>query len=111
MKPTNQNEDTTVDPLNLETCRQVGFEHARMIPQCNLECVHDGMDESEAYDACMAEWSEAEENSRQFSPFEFTAHELNEAPNSEEAWEAFDEGIADAFKAGWNYVLRRYTFK
>ena len=54
---------------------------------------------------------EAESNSRDFSPFEFTAHEFNslddesedededEVENkvtSEEAWEAFEEGVGDA---------------
>ena len=49
---------------------------------------------------------EAEANSRQFSPFEFTANELNEAgegddenPSSDELWEAFEAGTADAIRA------------
>ena len=57
---------------------------------------------------------EAESNSRDFSPFEFTAHEFNslddesededevEVENkvtSEEAWEAFEEGVGDAIAA------------
>lgn len=54
----------------------------------------------------------AESNSRQFSPFEFTAHEFNSAETdengnwnpdlegaSEELWEAFDHGINDAIAA------------
>lgn len=50
---------------------------------------------------------EAESNSRQFSPFEFTAHEFNSADGengenegaSESLWEAFDAGIADSIFA------------
>lgn len=53
------------------------------------------------------------DNSRDFSPFEFTAHWLNEhgseyseredddddAPSAEACWEAFEEGTADAIRA------------
>lgn len=38
---------------------------------------------------------EAEQSARDFSPFEHIAHKLNEAVNSETAWERFDEGITD----------------
>jgi hypothetical protein len=48
----------------------------------------------------------AESNSRQFSPFEFTAHEFNSAgegddgnASSEELWEAFEQGASDAIAA------------
>jgi len=47
-------------------------------------------------DACHA----AESNSRDFSPFEFIAHEFNSAEeNSEELWEAFEQGASDAISA------------
>lgn len=41
--------------------------------------------------------SESESINRDFSPFEFTAHEINSLPEfeSEEAWEDFDEGISE----------------
>jgi hypothetical protein len=52
------------------------------------------------------------DNSRDFSPFEFTAHEFNQhpseysereegddTPTSEEMWEAFEAGTADAIAA------------
>lgn len=49
---------------------------------------------------------QAESNGRDFSPFEFTAHHLNEygegsedMPSADEMWSAFDEGIADAINA------------
>lgn len=60
----------------------------------------------------------AESNSRQFSPFEFTAHEFNSAETdkdgkwnpdlegtSEELWNAFDAGISDSISAD----LAEYT--
>jgi hypothetical protein len=55
---------------------------------------------------------DAESNSRQFSPFELTAHEFNSAEEdedgnhdpdlegrSEELWEAFEAGISDSISA------------
>lgn len=51
--------------------------------------------------------SEAESNGRDYSPFEFTASEINsldiegEEGDSEIAWNAFDEGISEAFEAEW----------
>lgn len=42
----------------------------------------------------------AESNSRDFSPFEFTAHEFNsDEENSEALWEAFEAGTADSIRA------------
>jgi len=44
---------------------------------------------------------QAEENSRSYSPFEFTAHEFNQAGESESEalWEAFENGTSDAIFA------------
>ena len=48
----------------------------------------------------------AESNSRDYSPFEFTAHEFNsDEENSESLWEAYDAGIADSIFAD----LESYT--
>lgn len=51
----------------------------------------------------------AEENSRQFSPFEFTAKEFNEMEYSEEVWDIYDSGVAagirDAVNALVNEIL------
>lgn len=55
---------------------------------------------------------EAESNGRDFSPFEFTAHELNELEDSGtkpyDVWEVFDDGInkgiAAALKKRWKTV-------
>lgn len=49
---------------------------------------------------------DAADTSRCYSPFEFTAHEFNEAgegddenPSSDRLWEAFEQGTADAICA------------
>lgn len=50
---------------------------------------------------------EAESNSRQYSPFEFTAHEINSDDDSEGLWEAFEAGANDAIAAD----LRGYSYE
>ena len=54
----------------------------------------------------------AESNSRDFSPFEFTAHEFNRLGDeeeseisSDEAWEAFEAGVGDSI----SHDLSSYT--
>lgn len=37
---------------------------------------------------------EGEQNSRQFSPFEFLAHDINDSRDPEGVWEAYDQGVA-----------------
>lgn len=60
-------------------------------------------DEDEIDDALIEDSYSAEENNRQYTPFEFTAKEINDRPDSEEAWDAFssgiDKGIADEVAA------------
>jgi hypothetical protein len=41
---------------------------------------------------------ESEENARQYTPFEFTASEINGTENSEDYWQSFDEGIAEGIE-------------
>jgi hypothetical protein len=54
----------------------------------------------------------SEGNSRQFSPFEFTAHDLNVDPDrSEGLWDAFDSGVAQGIKAGVRKCLKRWDWR
>ena len=46
-------------------------------------------------DACF----EAESQGRDYSPFEFIAHEFNEPDDADMLWEAFEIGIGDAIMA------------
>lgn len=50
----------------------------------------------------------AEENNRSYSPFEFTAKEINDLDYSDEAWTAFDEGINAGFEANWKSRADQY---
>ena len=52
---------------------------------------------SEFKEAYMEKLNEAEENYRQFSPFEFFVFALNSREDADEAWEAYGEGISRAF--------------
>lgn len=52
---------------------------------------------------------ETESNDRQFSPFELTAYELNEQDDSEELWEAFEDGISDGIAETIAKRLESYT--
>lgn len=58
---------------------------------------------SDAEDKLLNWAYDAEENNRQFTPFEFTAHEFNSRDDSEACWEAYqsgiDQGISDEVKA------------
>jgi hypothetical protein len=48
---------------------------------------------------------EAESQGRDYSPFEFIAHEFNESDDADMLWEAFEIGIGDAIMAD----LAEYT--
>lgn len=74
---------------------QLGRAHGVDIPTYNYV---EGMTEDEFFDACY----KAEENSRQYTPFEFTANLLNKSRYSDENWDAFDKGIADVFQEYWD---------
>lgn len=50
-----------------------------------------------AHNGTREEAYEAEENGRQYSPFEFTAHAINSLPWFDDAWDAFQEGIDEVF--------------
>ena len=50
---------------------------------------------------------ESEQNARDFSPFEFTAHEINTGRNPEGQWDAYDNGVEAGIKAGIKKRLAR----
>jgi len=48
----------------------------------------------------------AESGSRDYSPFEFIAHEFNESDDANELWEAFESGVADSIR----FDLKSYSY-
>ncbi len=88
-----------------------GYYWMRTIPENNYRkpfqhCIEQGFswDEEEVFikEAAFNEFFEAEQNQRQFTPFEFTARELNELAETEsyDPWEVFEEGC-DAYCEQW----------
>jgi hypothetical protein len=75
---------------------EIGSKLPRHIDYQGLGTIETAQDQADAMQMLA---SEAESSNRDFSPFEFTAHELNEREDSEDAWEAYDSGIADGINA------------
>ena len=64
--------------------------------------------EQDQMDAMELMASESESNDRSFTPFEHTAHEINEHENADELWEAFDEGILEGIRSNIKKRMDQY---
>ena len=95
----------------LERAYRMGWNHGHGFACNNLPSIGDAIDRSMDWIGLgkvvtadnIAEYHEllcfaAETNSRDFSPFEFIAHEFNKSEDSESLWEAFESGIADSIR-------------
>lgn len=83
-----------------EELENEGYRVGEQIAQANSPDPVDDMmelDRETFKEIFMEELTEAEENYRCYSPFEFFAKDLNEREDRDEAWEAYDEGISRAF--------------
>lgn len=60
---------------------------------------YDTVTEANQYHVWEMFCGEAERNDRQFSPFEVTAHELNELRKPYDVWEVFEAGISASITA------------
>jgi hypothetical protein len=96
---------------NLERAYRMGWKHGHGIACHNLPSIGDAIDRSIDWvglgklvtEENIAEYHEllcfaAESASRDYSPFEFVAHEFNESDDAESLWEAFEAGIADSIR-------------
>ena len=94
---------------NLERAYRLGWNHGHGIACHNVPSIGDAIDRSIDWIGLgktvtlenIAEYHEAlcfaaESGSREYSPFEFIAHEFNESDDSEALWEAFESGVADS---------------
>jgi hypothetical protein len=83
----------------------MGYNRGYGIASCreSKDSEFDGLDYNEARDKFMQDCYEAEDNSRQFSPFEFTARELNDLIDTKpyDPWWVFDDGIYAGMDKGW----------
>lgn len=105
---------------NLENAYRLGWNHGHGIACHNVPSIGDSIDRSVDWIGLgktvtaenVAEYHEAlcfaaESNSRDFTPFEFIAHEFNESQDSESLWEAFEAGVADSIREdlkGYSYA-------
>jgi len=105
---------------NLERAYRLGWNHGHGIACHNVPSIGDKICPSIDWVGLgktvtpenIAEYHEAlcfaaESASREYSPFEFTAHEFNESDDSESLWEAFEAGIADSIREdlkGYSYA-------
>ncbi len=46
------------------------------------------------------------EHYRQFSPFEFTAKEFNDADDPDEMWEQYERGVLNGAIAGYQFIMQ-----
>ena len=88
--------------LTLEELYEIGYETGERILDANAsELPVIGTPGTHAEDA--EDWRDevknmahdAEENMRCFSPFEFFAKDLNDRDDPDEAWDSYDEGVAE----------------
>lgn len=92
--------------------KEWGYNHAQGIPENNYDrpfehCIEQGFnwenDQELIQGTAFNEFYEAESNSRQFSPFEFTAKDLNDMRDDKpyDVWEVFEEGIDKYYREWW----------
>lgn len=103
----------------LERAYRLGWNHGHGIACHHVPSIGDSIDRSVDYVGLgktvtaenIAEYHEllcfaAESNSREYSPFEFVAHEFNESDDANELWEAFESGVADSIR----FDLKGYSY-
>lgn len=92
---------TQFDEISFETklfeIKAEGFHHGKDLVMYNIHDVEltEEMDLDEYKDAAITLAWEADEGSRQYSPFEFFAKELNDSEDPDAAWAAYEEGIGE----------------
>lgn len=110
------------DP-NLERAYLMGRNHGHGIACHNVPSIGDSIcrsidwiglgktvTEENAKDYHEALCFAAESGSRDFSPFEFVAHELNESEDSEDLWAAFEAGVSDSIRTDLqSYSIEDYS--
>lgn len=80
---------------------EIGSEVPKHLDWIGIGAVEDVADQIDAWEVYCYE---SESNDRQFSPFEFTAKEINESRWPDEYWTAFDDGI----RAGIHAYRRKH---
>lgn len=94
--------------LDLNELAAIGKAHGRSLFDCNINGmdITDAMDYDDLQDTVHCYCAEADENYRCYSPFEFFCKELNDAENSEEAWQAYEDGISEGVQEAFDEWFR-----
>lgn len=77
---------------------QDGFNHGQDLVTYNINDVEECEDKNEFRDRIIAACWEADDNYRQYSPFEFFCNELNNCEDPDLAWELYENGISDGIE-------------
>ncbi len=84
--------------MNQKEAKSAGYNRGKGIVEAMEDLPAD-------YDLALDELYASEENSRQYSPFEFTAYELNAGKYPDELWATFEEGITEAFEDALEEII------
>lgn len=93
----------------LQSVYQEGFRHGQALVRFNINDIEECEDENEFKDKITALCWEADDNYRQYSPFEFFCNELNNCENPEAAWDVYERGIADGIEDELNAFVTEKT--
>lgn len=87
--------------IDINEVYEIGFRHGQSLFDCNIYDVSTKnlLTLDEFKERIRAICWEADDGYRQYSPFEFFCRDMNDAPNSEEAWESYEKGIGDGVEA------------
>lgn len=86
-----------------------GFNHGHHLVRFNIYDVEERENKNEFKDKITALCWEADDNYRQYSPFEFFCNELNNCEDPEAAWNAYERGIADGIEDELNAFVTEKT--
>lgn len=84
--------------MTLKDAYEIGRWKGAEFAVYNLENYPQGVDLETLTEICL----QAEENARQFSPFEFFAKECNESKNPDRTWEEYERGLSVGIKEQFN---------
>jgi hypothetical protein len=80
--------------MNKKDTYQSGYEIGYDIANTNITDLNTENWNDTILDTFVSEMCETEsEHYRQFSPFEFFAHDINECDNADGLWDAYDNGV------------------
>jgi hypothetical protein len=85
--------------MNKKEAHDYGFDNGYSIADTNIQDLNNFKYEDE--NDWVGEMIDFEQSEfRQYTPFEFFAHDVNELPefDAEECWEAYDEGVEDGIE-------------